>query len=377
MKKLAIRKATSQDLMLYFSWANDVSVRQNAVNQHAITLDNHTQWFQQKVGSEKAYLYVFEKDNIPVGQVRFDINGETAEVDYSIDEQFRGQGLGKEMLSLGIEQFNQELPGKEIVGIVKPNNFPSSKTFERLGFLPGADKKIEGQVYKTYRLKIIPNGIVIVNSNPLHKELEEYFADKYNAVIINEKRELNAERLRILQPKYVFFPHWSFIIPASIYDHYECIVFHMTDLPYGRGGSPLQNLIVRGHQKTKISALRVAKGMDTGDIYLKKPLSLLGTAEEVFLRAGKVILEMSEEILKTNPQPVVQEGEVVPFDRRTPKDGDVATLASLDKVHDFIRMLDAEGYPNAYLETKYLRFEFTRSGLKKDQIIADVRIIKK
>ena len=29
----------------------------------------------------------------------------------------------------------------------------------------------------------------------------------------------------------------------------------MTDLPYGRGGSPLQNLIIRGFESTKISAI--------------------------------------------------------------------------------------------------------------------------
>ena len=51
-------------------------------------------------------------------------------------------------------------------------------------------------------------------------------------------------------------------IPTEIFTSFECIVFHMTDLPYGRGGSPLQNLIVRGHKKTKVSALKVVKEVD-------------------------------------------------------------------------------------------------------------------
>jgi len=50
----------------------------------------------------------------------------------------------------------------------------------------------------------------------------------------------------------------------------------MTDLPFGRGGSPLQNLIVRGFTHTKLSALRVEKGLDTGDIYLKEDLEQYG-----------------------------------------------------------------------------------------------------
>jgi methionyl-tRNA formyltransferase len=41
-------------------------------------------------------------------------------------------------------------------------------------------------------------------------------------------------------------------------------------------------------------------------------------------------------------------------------------------------MLDAEGYPNAFLETEIFKLEFTRASLKADKsIIADVRIIKK
>ena len=47
----------------------------------------------------------------------------------------------------------------------------------------------------------------------------------------------------------------------------------MTDLPFGRGGSPLQNLIVRGYKSTKLTAIKVQSGIDTGDIYLKKPFS--------------------------------------------------------------------------------------------------------
>jgi len=44
----------------------------------------------------------------------------------------------------------------------------------------------------------------------------------------------------------------------------------MTDLPFGRGGSPLQNLIERGIKKTKISAIKVDGGIDTGDIFFKR-----------------------------------------------------------------------------------------------------------
>ena len=42
--------------------------------------------------------------------------------------------------------------------------------------------------------------------------------------------------------------------------------------------------------------------------------------------------------------------------------------------YDHIRMLDAEGYPYAFLETPTLRFEFTDAQLCEDGLDARVRI---
>ncbi len=75
----------------------------------------------------------------------------------------------------------------------------------------------------------------------------------------------------------------------------------------------MQNLIVLGHKETKISALRVVKELDAGPIYLKKELSLLGTAEEIFIRANKIIEQMIVSIVSHDLKPKQQEGEIVKF----------------------------------------------------------------
>ena len=196
-------------------------------------------------------------------------------------------------------------------------------------------------------------------------------------VRINASSDLTLEKIDEINPKYLFFLHWSYIIPPSIYEKYDCVVFHMTDLPYGRGGSPLQNLIIRGHKTTKLSALKVQKGIDTGDIYLKKELSLHGTAEEIFIRAGILMVEMIKEIVEKKIIPIPQEGDPVLFKRRKPEEGDIRHLNSLEDVYDYIRMLDCESYPPAFIENENFRFEFTKASLKNNTVIANVRIIQK
>ena len=148
----------------------------------------------------------------------------------------------------------------------------------------------------------------------------------------------------------------------------------MTDLPYGRGGSPLQNLIARGISETKISALRCVEDMDAGPIYLKKPLSLYGSAEEIYLRAARVIEDMIVEILDKHPDPVPQEGKATIFKRRKPEQSNLAAVTALEEAFDLIRMLDADGYPPAFLEIGPFKLEFTRASRKTDQIVSDVRI---
>jgi len=195
--------------------------------------------------------------------------------------------------------------------------------------------------------------------------------------LIREREQLNYKFLSELQPRYIFFPHWSYFIPSRIYEDFECVIFHMTDLPFGRGGSPLQNLIERGIYETRISALNAIKKLDAGDIYLKRSLSLYGSAEEIYIRTTKLITEMIKIIVETEPTPMPQSGQPVEFKRRKPEQSNTVSLDSLEKVFDYIRMLDAEGYPKAYLETEHLRFEFTRAVLKKDCVIADVKIVKR
>ncbi len=194
---------------------------------------------------------------------------------------------------------------------------------------------------------------------------------------IESKSELTLDYLKTLNPRYVFFPHWSYIIPASIFEQFECVIFHMTDVPFGRGGSPLQNLISRGIYETKISALRCEKELDAGPVYLKRPLSLYGTAHEIYVRAGRQIELMIAEMVNNEPTPQVQIGDITTFARRKPEDSNIEELENLEQVFDYIRMLDAEGYPSAFLETKHLRFKFSRASLQSTEIIADVRITRK
>ncbi len=192
--------------------------------------------------------------------------------------------------------------------------------------------------------------------------------------LIENKDDLTLARLALIGPRYVFLPHWSWRVPDEIVEQFECVCFHMTDVPYGRGGSPLQNLILRGHDETRLSALRMVHELDAGPVYMKRPLLLTGAALEIYERAAELTFDMIGEIVRTEPQPKMQVGEPVVFNRRNPSQSELPRIGSPTSVYDFIRMLDAESYPRAFVDWGDFRLEFEDSKLEGDRVVAKVSI---
>lgn len=198
-----------------------------------------------------------------------------------------------------------------------------------------------------------------------------------NWSLISDKAQLTLERLRNINPKYIFFPHWSWIVPDEILNEFTCVCFHMTDLPYGRGGSPLQNLIARGHQETKITALRMTNELDAGPIYLKAPLSLQGRAQEIFERSAVLIFEMISSITKLEPVAMGQTGEITLFERRVPEQSKIPATGELSNLYDLIRMMDADSYPRAFINYGNFTLEFENAKFNKGVLNAAVTISKR
>ena len=105
------------------------------------------------------------------------------------------------------------------------------------------------------------NSYIVVGSKPWNYQVFKQVLEKQEGkwYFVNSNDMLVIDNIKRICPSYIFFLHWSFKVPDEIINNYECVCFHMTDVPYGRGGSPLQNLIVRGHQDTKLTALRMTQ----------------------------------------------------------------------------------------------------------------------
>ena len=217
---------------------------------------------------------------------------------------------------------------------------------------------------------------IVATIHPWNIEAFERYSKKLkgNWHLITQKEGLTVEKIKRINPDYIFFPHWSWLVASEIYNNWSCVCFHMTDVPFGRGGSPLQNLIIRGINKTKVSALQMTKQLDAGPVYLKHPMDLNGSAENIFQHLTIIITDMITEIVTTKPTPIEQLGEIVCFERRTPEQSEIPEDLSSEKLYDFIRMLDAPSYPKAFIKHGDNKLELSDAKFENDCLTAKVTI---
>lgn len=215
------------------------------------------------------------------------------------------------------------------------------------------------------------NHYIVASIGSWNRELFSLHSEKISGHwhFVDSPSDLN-EMLKSIEPQYIFFPHWRWIVPENITLGYECICFHMTDVPYGRGGSPLQNLIIRGHKDSMLTALRMEKDLDAGPVYCKLPFSLGGSAGDIYERTSEITWRIIKHIITENPKPTPQVGEPTYFKRRKPHESELPTSSSMEDIYDYIRMLDAEGYPNAFIDYGNFRISFNECDYKEGKLIA-------
>lgn len=186
--------------------------------------------------------------------------------------------------------------------------------------------------------------------------------------LITSPKDLTIKRLEKINPKFIFFPDWSWIIPTVIVKNYQCICFHESNLPKFRGGSPIQNQIIRGIKKTKTTALLMNEKLDTGNILLQRNLSLAGSLDEIFERMILNDYEMILYIINGKYKMKKQRGHYTTYKRRKPDESELKNLNFSTKyLYDFIRML-ADPYPNAFIKIGKHKIIFKSAKLNNKKL---------
>ena len=208
-----------------------------------------------------------------------------------------------------------------------------------------------------------------------HPKSEEY--EELNFIEISNKEDLKLEYLEKINPRYIFFTHWNWKVSSEIYKRFECVAFHTAPLPYGRGGSPIQNLILKGLKNSPVCALKMTDILDGGPIYDSFEVSLDGTISEIFSRIATCVEKLIVLICQNNPHPIEQNGEVVAFKRLSNSDNELLSKHSIKELYDRIRMVDGLDYPRAFINYGNHKIEFSEAYLDGNHLLAKIKIVSK
>ena len=117
-----------------------------------------------------------------------------------------------------------------------------------------------------------------------------------------EKIRKDYNRILEVNPDIVITCAYGQIIPSIILDtpYYKAINVHASLLPKLRGGSPLHRAIMNGYDKTGITIMYMAPGMDDGDIISQKEI-VINETDNVGIIHDKLSLLGRDLLLETLP----------------------------------------------------------------------------
>jgi methionyl-tRNA formyltransferase len=174
----------------------------------------------------------------------------------------------------------------------------------------------------------------------------------HDHLIIDSEEEFSTETIEKFDPELILFYGWSQIIPRSVTSEYKCLMLHPSPLPFYRGGSPIQNQIIRNESKSAVTIFIMDDGIDTGSILAQEEISLADSLSHVFSRIVEVGIKLTNEILAGFCEPHKQvKAEGSYYSRRNPELSEI-TDDELDSqsarfLFNKIRMLQ-DPYPEPF-----------------------------
>lgn len=135
MTELYLRRAQKSDVNILYEWANETECRKQSFSSEPIAYESHVQWLEQTLKDETVQMYIVMSDEIPVGQIRLNINENQAVISYSLDCKHRGMGYGTSLLELAEHVVKETNPKvNTLIGKVKKDNGSSQKCFKENGY---------------------------------------------------------------------------------------------------------------------------------------------------------------------------------------------------------------------------------------------------
>jgi methionyl-tRNA formyltransferase len=129
-----------------------------------------------------------------------------------------------------------------------------------------------------------------LKSSPVKQLAEQHNIPVYQPASLKQQEDI--EQLEHLQPDVMVVAAYGLLLPVRVLEipRLGCLNIHASLLPRWRGAAPIQRAILAGDDETGITIMQMDKGLDTGDMLLKKscPILAADTAETLHNRLAEL-----------------------------------------------------------------------------------------
>jgi hypothetical protein len=262
----------------------------------------------------------------------------------------RGRDWGKVLLRLGLDQFKNTCAGIPCRGRVKSENLPSRRCFQKL------------------QMNEIPDGggagfSLAVLSDP-DSWINHYIPDLLIDWMLQGHPVLWVHHPEELPPgDFCFLLGCGQLIPQSVRNQFRHnLVVHESNLPSGKGWSPLTWQILEGKNEICVTLLEAEEKVDSGCIYGQECIYFQGNelVEELRQKQAKTTIRLCKKFVNEYPEVVTharnQKGKESYYPRKNPNDSRLDPDKSIREQFNLLRVVDNERYPAFFelQEEKYV-----------------------
>ncbi len=141
---LELRKVTDEDAKLIHEWVNDPGVRAVSFRPEPISWETHERWFADRLAAVCLWFIAQDATGRPIGQIRFDRDGDEATVSIALSPLQRGRGYGAALVRRGTLRA-VEAGVRVVHAFAKPDNAASIAVFRTAGYVRMGEETVHDQ----------------------------------------------------------------------------------------------------------------------------------------------------------------------------------------------------------------------------------------
>ena len=148
---------------------------------------------------------------------------------------------------------------------------------------------------------------------------------------------------------YVFVLGYTRILPSYFIQKNKLVmVIHESNLPKGKGNSPLQWQILKNKKYISINLIKLTEKLDSGDIILKDKIILNGTElyDKIREKQAKITFKLIARLLRLKKIKFKKQiGKEFFYKKRTPKDSELNPKKSIEENFNLLRIANNNDWP--------------------------------